>query len=97
MSDKPITHELHVRGDWAEFVFWYPRPGTPHVRVLEVSLMDVRASDGIRIRYDFDRDGWSIEQASVWSWPADDEVMDADWQEVAFIESWARDPERHDR
>ena len=30
-----------------------------------VNLMDVRASDGIRISYDFDRDGW---KAFVKSW-----------------------------
>lgn len=77
----------------ASFDFWYPRI-EDRDQHLHVGLMDVRAADTIRIHYDFDRDGYVIEQASVWSWAIDDEVMDPDWQEVAFIQAWGRDPER---
>lgn len=69
----------------------YPRADPPRKTTIEISLSDVRAADSIRVRYDFDRDGWSILQASRFEWPADDPVCDADWQEVAFIQAWARE------
>lgn len=71
---------------------WYPRSdGNP--KYVHVGLYDVRAADGIRISYDFDRDGWKIEQASKFEWDADDNDCDEDWQEVAFVQAWGRDPE----
>ena len=60
------------------------------VRYIQVDQESVRASDGIRMFYDYERDGWVIQQASRFSWKADDEVCDPDWQEVAFVQSWAR-------
>lgn len=53
----------------------------PIVTSIDIGLEHVRASDGIRIKYDFERDGWVILQSS--------ELPD-DWQEVAFVRSWAR-------
>ena len=58
---------------------------------LILSLCHKRAADDIRISYDSDRDGWKIEQASIFEWEADDEICDPDWQEVAFIQAWARE------
>lgn len=60
------------------------------VRHVEVGLCSVRAADSIRIHYDFDRDGWVVEQASIFSWSYFDPNQDDDWQEVAFIQAWAR-------
>lgn len=54
-----------------------------------IELVDVRAADGILIRYDFQRDGWVILQASRFEWEEDEEI-DEDWQEVAFIQAWGR-------
>jgi hypothetical protein len=56
--------------------------------------MHVRAADDIRIHYDFERDGYVIEQASTFTWSIDDEECDPDWQEVAFIQAWAREKNR---
>ncbi|MEK7093361.1 MAG: hypothetical protein AAB927_02645 [Patescibacteria group bacterium] len=67
----------------------YPR--SQEEKYIEVGLMDVRAADSIRISYDFERDGWMIEQASIFEWGADDAVCDPDWQEVAFVQAWARE------
>ena len=53
--------------------------------------MDVRAADNIRISYDYDRDGWVVEQSSIFEWDADDEECDEDWQEVAFVKAWERE------
>ncbi len=76
--------------------FWYPpRAGDPPKpgAVFEIGLMDVRAADAIRVSYDFERDGYVIQQASIVEWDADDTVQDEDWQEVAFIPAWGRRPE----
>ena len=54
---------------------------------VQVSLMDVRAADDIRIHYDFKRDGWAIEQQKYFAW--EDEECDPGWAEVAFVKAWA--------
>lgn len=55
------------------------------VRIIEVDQESVRASDGIRLIYDYDRDGWVIQQ------PTYDEEGDRgeEWHETAFVRSWA--------
>jgi hypothetical protein len=64
---------------------------------IEIDLMHVRSADPIRVSYDFDRDGWVIEQAAVFAWAPEDKVCDPEWAEVAFVQAWARqrvpDPE----
>lgn len=82
---KPVVSDRVL-----SFDIEYPRI-EGNVDTVEVGLMDVRAADSVRITYDFDRDGWSIQQASVFEWDGDDDEMDSDWQEVAFIEAWARE------
>jgi len=57
---------------------------------LEIALEHTRAADSIRIKYDSQRDGWVIEQASKFEWDEDEDECDSDWQEVAFIKAWAR-------
>ncbi len=61
------------------------------VRYVEFDQESVRASDGIRVSYDYERDGYVIEQASKFEWDAADTVCDRDWQEVAFVQAWGRD------
>ena len=69
----------------------YPRNGQPRATIIEIGLLDVRAADSIQISYDFERDGWSIKQAAGWYRDqSQGDVMD--WQEVAFIQAWARVP-----
>lgn len=70
-----------------EVNIWYPRQRS--IQAIQVGLVDVRATDSIRVSYDFPRNGWKIEQASKFHWAAEG-PMDDDWQEVAFVESWAR-------
>lgn len=66
-----------------------------NLSILEISLCHTRASDNIRVKYESDRDGWIIEQASKHEW-AEDEDDDPDWQEVAFISAWGRTEEREE-
>jgi hypothetical protein len=84
--------ETEVRGDTLVARLSYPRDSK--VRYVEVELEDIRAADSLRISYDFQRDGWIIEQASTFSWPADDPQCDPDWQEVAFVRAWGRERRR---
>jgi hypothetical protein len=69
----------------------YPRNEDSKAKRIIVGLSDVRAADDILIEYDFERDGYVIKQASKFSWSADDPVCDMDWQEVAFVQAWARE------
>lgn len=85
---------VEVRGNTIFANLWYPRDG--EVKFVNVGLVDVRASDGIRICYDFERDGWSIQQPTVHSWDANDKVMDRGWREVAFAQSWQLDDSKTD-
>lgn len=50
-----------------------------------VASEDVRTADNLEIRYDFERDGWSIRQRLVTA------VKGDDWPEVAFITAWGRE------
>lgn len=85
-----MSREVEVSGDTAYYDLEYPGINDNPI-YLELGLMHVRASDGIRVSYDFERDGWKIEQASKFSWDIEDTVCDRDWQEVAFVQSWARE------
>jgi hypothetical protein len=87
-----MTETLSSDGSTRQLDLWYPRT-EGHPTHVEVGLVDVRAADSIRISYDFERDGWKIEQASTFEWAADDKVCDPDWQEVAFIQAWGRQPD----
>lgn len=69
----------------------YPNRDKPSDDAVEISLCDIRAADNIRVWYDFDRDGWVIEQPSISSWPAGDTVCDEGWTEAAFCPAWQFD------
>jgi len=70
--------------------FWYPRSDDA-AKFIQIGLIDVRAADDIRVSYDFDRDGYLIEQPTA---TEEQFIEDGDWRwrEVAFVPSWA--PER---
>ena len=93
ITAEKVKEEARLIGDELHIDLWYPK-GENEVKKFVIGLMDVRASDGIRVSYDYERDGWVIEQASTFQWEADDKVCDPDWQEVAFVQSWARDPNK---
>jgi hypothetical protein len=90
MSDEQMRENMRFRskGRSASIEFHYPRH-EDEINELEVGLLDVRAADSIKIKYDFKRDGYSIMQASIFCF--DDQDLDEDWQEVAFVRAWARE------
>lgn len=94
-----MTHRnvefCEVKPDQCLVTLNYPR-NDGHVTKIEIDLCDVRAADGIRVKYDFDRDGWVIEQARYFSWDADDPVCDPGWTEVAFVRAWGSRVEEDD-
>lgn len=86
-------NQFEYQGD-ARFDFFYPDiTGNAKPVYLTVGLLHVRAADDIRIHYDGVRDGWVIEQSGRFEWSDDDppEEQNPDWQEVAFVQAWARD------
>jgi len=72
--------------DFERIELSYPRQRD--IKFIHVGLSDVRATDDIRISYDFDRDGWLIEQATVHEWIGEDNECDPKWKESAFIPEW---------
>lgn len=83
-QDFDVTEYLdHV---YAEFIY----PKRDGGRSLRVGLSDVRAADDIRITYDFERDGWKIEQQVTVSGEGGMSYLKEpdEWRESAFIPSW---------
>jgi hypothetical protein len=93
--DSPLNFHVAKRGDELHVELTYPpREGDPPnpagpCRYVVVDQESVRASDGVRLHYDYQRDGLVIEQASRFAWARTGDC-DPDWQEVAFVQSWAR-------
>jgi hypothetical protein len=82
---KPLHHYIELM--YPEIYHDKPENNT----TIEIGMCHVRATDGIRVSYHSKRNGWVIEQASTFSWDCADSECDMDWQEVAFVESWARE------
>jgi len=93
---KTILEDATKQGDELHIDLWYPNIASSKIKKFVIGLMDVRAADDIRISYDMDRDGWKIEQASIFSWDGEDKVCNPDWQEVAFIQAWEREIKERD-
>lgn len=83
-----IIEDAHICGNSLHIDLAYPRLENSEVKNIIIGLSDVRAADEIRVSYDFDRDGWKIEQASVFEYEPDDDVQDRGWVEVAFVAAW---------
>jgi len=88
--------DVRIDGETARIDLFYPR--TMPVQFIEVGLMDVRASDSIRVSYDFDRDGWKIEQPTEIRVEAVNgvQVCSQEWKEAAFLPAWQFDERKDD-
>jgi hypothetical protein len=85
MTDEP---RAKLNGRTLMVALWYPRTSETEPNAIEIDLADVRASDGLRIDYDYDRDGWSIKQPTKLEFEQNEDP-DLAWSEVAFCKSWA--------
>lgn len=83
--------------DYTHVELWYPRVDD-RPNGVRVDLVDVRAADGIWITYDFQRDGWVIQQevfkhrdqhGCVYNMPGEEPEL----REAAFIPAWQFVPE----
>lgn len=69
--------------------FYYPRIDG-HINEIEIGLSDVRASDGIKIHYDFERDGYVVEQPYYIEIDKGTYIdREQHWEETGFFQSWA--------
>ena len=102
-DEQEIKDIIHLNDKTLVVDLCYPR-SLDRFNAIEINLVDVRASDGIQISYDFKRDGWIIKQPLEFSpsdfdkdgWALNESQLkarDPDWQEVSFIQSWSREKE----
>ena len=61
---------------------------TGQVRYVTFDQEATRASGGIRVSFDYARNGYKIEQPTIFVWEMEDKVCDQGWREVAFIPAW---------
>src|SRR4051812_27095676 len=88
VEDGQINLSIHGRVLNVELC--YPRIEDNRPNVIELGLMDVRAADSIRVIYNFELDGWQIQQAQYFHWPQEGVEMNCEgWTTVAFIQAWA--------
>lgn len=68
---------------------WYPRvEGEWIVDTIDIGLTDVRAADGFRVHYDYERDGFVLTREvlrQVVGLPEDALECTGTWREVAFV------------
>jgi hypothetical protein len=92
MKDDENEYEAGYRaglfGDTIRVELIFTQVSDAFPRYVEIDIESVRSADSVRVSYDYDRDGWSVEQARFFSWAADDKVRDAGWTEVAFVRAW---------
>lgn len=88
ISPGALAPEVSLRGRRVTVELMYPNAGE-NPNEVEVGMCSVRSADSVVVCYDLDRDGWSILQASRFSFAPDGD-QDPDWQEVAFIRAWQR-------
>lgn len=92
---RPLHEPLHSKGPDTKLVhIEYPRVANlpeepPRAHAIQIQLVDVRAADDLRVSYDFDRDGWKVEQEHI---EACDGFFKSNgvWEEVAFVPAWGK-------
>lgn len=82
----PNPPKIEVCGQTVCVELQYPRVNG-NANEVTVDMADVRAADGLRIHYDFERDGWAIEQP-VWT---ETDCTGETYREAAFLPSWQFD------
>ena len=94
-GSSPFNFHVSKHGDELHVELTYP-PWTDadnknkQCRYIFVNQEAVRASDGIRLHYDYERDGFVVEQPRPRLIAIGDNSYEdiEDWIEVAFLRSW---------
>jgi hypothetical protein len=97
-GESPNNFHIAKSGDELNVTLTYP-PWTDadnkngQCRHIRINQEAVRASDGIRVHYDYERDGFVVEQPKPRLVAIGKNSYDQieDWSEVGFFQSWARD------
>lgn len=89
------NYDIFRDNDCLSVTLSYPNLIDGRVRFIEIDQESVRASDGMRLFYDYERDGWVIQKPVKLVWPADATDFDPGWKEVAFIQTWALEEEQN--
>lgn len=90
MTAKPLDlTDACMEAEEVLVAFWYPRT-SGGANTIRVGLFDVRAADDLTIRYDFDRDGYSITREVKRQGDGYMEPM-GEWREVAFVPAWTEE------
>jgi hypothetical protein len=55
---------------------------------IEIDMTHTRSANSIRIKFDSERNGWVIDQATKLEWEPEDTIQDPCYKEVAFIKAW---------
>lgn len=94
-GDHPDNYHLNRKDNVLEVILTYPpydkEKDTTKISYVEVALEHVRAGDGLRMYYDFARDGFVIEQPTteyIKTSATSYESIEI-WTEVGFFQSWA--------
>jgi hypothetical protein len=69
---------------------WYPPNHGITEQFVTIGLSHVRAADSIKVRYDFERDGWVVQMDKTKYMGSFSDVLIED-DEVAFVPSWNED------
>lgn len=102
-GDGPCNFHVAKRGDVLEVDLTYP-PWTDadnqhgQCRYVSVDQEAMRASDGVRLHYDYERDGFVVEQPKPWLELVDGVYEGREtWIEVGFFKSWQFDVDVEDQ
>lgn len=89
-GDGPGNFHVSADKDTLTVELTYPQITKEGCRHIFVNQESVRASDGILLSYDYERDGWSIQQqVYVDLGGCMDQPNPDEWIEVAFVPSWS--------
>lgn len=97
-GESPLNFHVTKHDDTLSVELTYP-PWTDadnkndQCRYVEVNQEATRASDGVRLHYDYERDGFVVEQPRPRLKKIGNREYEhaEDWIEVAFLESWRFD------
>lgn len=102
-GDGPMNFHVAKAGDTLRVELTYP-PWTDadnkngQCRYVYVDQEAVRASDGVRLHYDYQRDGFVVEQPRPFMRIVDGVYRcDETWIEVGFFQSWKFDRPQEDQ
>ena len=88
-GDGPENYHLARIDDELHVELTYPKITKDGYRYVVFDQESIRASDSIRISFDYDRNGYKIESPTRLSWDScAPDAGDMKWKESAFVPAW---------